>query len=228
MRPGSERAPPSCCPLHAWPADASTFGTHVNDVRVKKTAHTRLAAGDTIRFADRSKFRLSRVPITLHAPQLVLGARRGVARGGGGGEPLVAAAAALGLQIAAWGPDVTHVVVEEGAAVTAAVGSALLNGVPVVTASWLEELRSRRVWSGSLPAPEAHAPRTLQLQAPDGASARPGPRLELAGWQAPADDVLAGWTLVVRDEVSGSAGVVAALLKDITCDTQVVHQPREE
>jgi len=164
--------------------DTSSYGTHVNDARLIKQQPQQLAAGDTVRFADRFKFRLARAPITLHAPDAATAAAVG------------AAAAPLDLQLDAWGPDVTHCVVEEDGALGAAVASALLNGVAVVTAAWLDALRSRKVWSGQLPAYDAHAPSRLTLTTADGPV-----HLELEGWEPPAENLLADWTLLVDDTV---------------------------
>jgi hypothetical protein len=169
------------------PTDASTYGTHVNDVKLARKQPVRLAAGDALRLADRTKFRLARAPLALHDAH-------------GTDAAVAAMAAAVWLRPVPWGPDVTHCLVEEGGPLNAAAAAALLGGAALVTRGWLEQIHSRNVWSGELPPAEPHAPTTLALLQADGTG---GDALDVAAWEPPPEDALAQWVLVLLEEVGG-------------------------
>lgn len=161
----------------------------VNEERIEKNKPHTLAAGDTVRFATRSKFRVQFVHMALHMP--------------GGGSPAAQAAAATLdlLPPAEWGPDVTHCIVEDGEMVAAAVACALIRDMPVATGGWLEEIVSRKVWSGELPGWGPYAPQHLTLSAADGPH-----QLDMASWQSPEEGLLSGWVVVMRDQVIEGVG----------------------
>lgn len=74
---------------------------------------------------------------------------------------------------------------------------ALTDGIPIVTAAWLEAVAAKRAWAGELPSVEQHMPDRLllpaqQQQQQDGAPEQ----LVLSGWTAADQDLLAGYMLV--------------------------------
>ena len=166
---------------------------------------TQLADGDVLRLADRSKFRVIRAPLLLH---YAFSSNTGSGGGGGGGSSsgsgnapgVVAAAEVLDLPLAAWGPDITHCVVDANGTLGPGAASALLSGVHLVAPSWLAAICSQKVWSGSLPSVEEHAPLRLLLEGPGGASF-----LDLQSWRPPPEDALSAWALAIPEQV----GVVA-------------------
>jgi hypothetical protein len=214
--------PPSPFPLAAAPlswttsshpclvllADQSRFGTTVNNQRLDSGATVELQHQDVVVFGVSSRFRLECVHVSVCV----------TADADTGQLAEVAAAVGVVLLRAEPGaslPDEVSnpregggtgwLVVEDGAIATPLVALALLLGVPLVQTSWLHALLGEpHVWRDALPGAEGHGVTRLVLPEPakqrqDGGSS--GHMMELAGWTAPVDDLLSGYTLAMAEQV---------------------------